>query len=82
MKYKVTTESGSVYHIDTTWKTMVRHPGEDATELQGDSEPIYYAEIAELKVGEPVYAIWYRSAAHAHPTVRATTPIVSIEDIE
>lgn len=79
---RITTESGSVYYIDTDAKTMRRLPGENTFTLQGDGEDLPYTTISDIKVGESVSAVWYRTpeADARFPTVRLTTPVVLIEE--
>ena len=81
MKYRVTTESGSLYYIDTEKKTMIRYRGEWTDELQGDGDVLPYSSISPIDIGEPVQALWFRSPEHLYPTLRVTSLVEDVEEI-
>lgn len=77
--YEITTESGSVYQLDTSKKTMVRSPGTDAGELDFDGEVFAYEELMdELTIGTPLRAVW-DNAKRGKKQIRSTTPMVAIK---
>lgn len=75
--YEITTESGSVYRLDTLNKTMKRKPGDDAGELDYDEKPFAYEELLdELTIGNPLRAVWDDKG---RKRIRTSTPMTCIE---
>lgn len=73
---RITTESGSVYEMDTAAQTVRRVAGATAEHLRHDNYAHRYHEIVNgPAVGEPFIYMHFLS-------VRYTTPVVSIEDAE
>lgn len=78
-RLRVTTESGSVYVLDTDAKTLQRTPGEDAGSVAFDGENLKYEYLAYgPQVRYPMLAFW---DDNGNPKLRQTTPVVTIEEI-
>lgn len=79
MKSRITTQSGSVYLLDTEAKTLTRTPGPNAAPVMHDGKPFRYEYLAfEPQEGKPLMAYW---DLNGRPKLRSTTPVVSIEEI-
>lgn len=81
--YRVTTESGAEYRITLAEGKgyIQRTPGEDSSKLRRDSEPIELITNLELEVNKQGN-IWLEPLGQGFATVRITTPVTSIENIE
>lgn len=76
MKYRVGTESGTVYLLDTDAKVMIRQPSEDADPLTDDNEPMRYDEMLYgPEVGAPMTIRWGRK-------LRVTTEVAFVHEVE
>lgn len=85
MKFRVTTESGSVYRLDTKAKVMIREPGEHAGVVHQDGEPIRYTSMwKNPKVGEPMLFFWLRGDEEDTdwPMLRQTTYVTRVEELD
>lgn len=78
MKLRITTESGSVYRLDTKAKVMLREPAEGATPLSEDNEPIRYERVWNLPDGG-LGILWLKDGA---PKLRTTTPVVETWEVQ
>ncbi|MFD1210735.1 hypothetical protein ACFQ36_01600 [Arthrobacter sp. GCM10027362] len=91
--WRVTTASGTVYVLDLTpgRRTLTRLPGRDrpqagyaripAADLRRDGETLPLLAIGQLQLGRPG-ALVIDVRRDGIPTVRGTTPVVSIERLE
>lgn len=80
MIYRITTESGSVYSLDTLARTMTRLPGGEAESLEGDFTPMPYESLwRPPEVGQEMVVFW-EDGDH-WPKMRVTTPVVGMETV-
>lgn len=57
--YSISTESGSLYCLDTEKRTLERSPADDGLRLPFDREPIHYEQLlSELTVDTPLLVLW------------------------
>lgn len=81
MRYRLVTESGSVYSLDTEAQEMTRLPGGEAESLEGDYAPMHYESMwRPPEVGQELVVFW--SDGDHWPKMRVTTPVVELEVIE
>ncbi len=92
-RYRLTTESGSQYVIDLDRNLVIRMRGAalpsavdddppPSDPLRGDGRPVALVRIREATVGRPGQFLLDLHEPDVRTTVRATTPIVSIEPID
>ncbi len=92
-RYRVTTESGSQYVVDLDNNRLVRIRGAappSATDddpppsdpMRRDGQPVTLVRIREATVGRPGQFLLDLDEADVRTTVRATTPITSIEQLD
>lgn len=80
MRYQITTESGSVYLLDTEAQEMTRLPGGKAGSLEGDFAPMRFQSIwRPPEVGQELVVFW--EDGDNWPKMRVTTPVVEVEVI-
>lgn len=81
MRYRITTESGSIYSLDTEKQEMIRLPGAEAESLKSDFSTIKYAALwYPPEVGRELLIMWQDDGNW--PQMRITTPLVEVEEIE
>lgn len=74
--YSITTESGSLYCLDTEAQTLERSPAKESLKLHGDNEAIKYETLmSELTIDTPLRVLW---RLDGRPIVRTTTPMTEI----
>ena len=89
-RYRVTTESGSQYVVDLDHNRLIRirgaalpSPADDdpppSDPMRRDGKPITLVRIREATVGRPGQFLLDLDEPDVRATVRATTPITSIE---
>lgn len=79
MLYKITTEGGALYHVDTDKQTACRVTGDPATEYRTTKDGVMrpYLMVRGIAVGSRL-GIWW--GGEAEGKVRVTSPVVSIEN--
>lgn len=70
-KYKVTTESGSIYVIDLDEMTLTRNPPEGVNTLIYDGLPIPFERFTCVEG----YSMVFESGGHS-------TPVIDIEEVK
>lgn len=74
--YSITTETGSLYCLDTDNKTLERSPAAKGVKLAKDNEVIKYDMLlTELTVDTPLRVLWHLDG---NPKVRTTSLITEI----
>lgn len=77
MRYRIVTESGSTYQLDTEAGIMLRVPSEGAAPLVEDNEPMYFVALARPpRVGQELAIFWLDGT---RPKLRVTTPLTSVK---
>jgi hypothetical protein len=77
---QIKTLSGSAYLIDDKSKTFIRIKGEEATSFVNDLGWTQYDEVIDAEVGKQMN-IYYTLPGASMPTLRTTTPVVTVEEI-
>lgn len=76
VKYSISTESGSLYHLDIEAKTLERSPAEGGEQLAYDNKILKYEQLlSELTVDTPLLILWQLKDQWK---VRSTSPMVEI----
>lgn len=82
MRWTVTTESGSVYHVDLARKVLIRDGGTDASGLRCDGAEIRIVAMTEPAVGACWCLVLDLGLDSCALTTRVTTPVVSLVPAE
>lgn len=74
--YSISTETGSLYCLDTEARTLERSPGTEGVEMLYDNKPLKYEQLlSELTVDTPLLVLWKLKEQWK---VRATSNMVEI----
>lgn len=82
MRWTVTTESGTVYHVDLARKVLRREDGTEASEPRRNGAEIRVVAITEPVVGKCWCLVLDLGLDSGALTTRVTTPVVSLAPAE
>lgn len=80
--YRVTTASGSIYHVDPAAKTIERLPGREARTLPADGRPLTASLIQAAPVIGAPWAFAWKHPITGEWKLRTTTVVTRVEVAE